>query len=118
MQRWPETKRADQPLPLLGGMAEHGARFAPACAQEAFRAEDASTAVRDRAAKAHLEGPQAPRHQYEAERYEREHHAVDRPALLHDPAVQDGETGEAHQPDERRRGHLPCVVAGVEPGWV
>src|ERR1700733_5481898 len=118
MERWSRRYRRNQRLPLLGGMPEHAARFTPGGAQEAFRAEDAPTAVRDRVVEAHLERPQAPRHHYEAERNEREHHAVDRPALLHDPAVQDGETGKAHQPDERSRSHLPCVVAGVEPGWV
>src|SRR5207249_12276601 len=59
-------------------------------------------AVRDRVPEAHLEGPQAPGDEHEAEADEREHHAVDRPALLHHAPVKDGQSGDAHQPDERR----------------
>ncbi len=46
-----------------------------------------------------------------AERRERQHHAVDRPALLHHAAVQDGEAWDAHQADERGGCHLPGGVA-------
>ena len=69
-------------------------------------------------AEAHLERPQHPGHQHQREGDEREHHAVDRPALLHDAAIQDRQARQAHQPHERRGGHLPRVVAGVQPTWV
>ena len=73
----------------------------------------------DRGAEAHLERPQHPDDEHDREGGERQHHAVDRPALLHDAAVQDDEAGNAHQTDERRGCHLPSVVSALsQVGWV
>jgi hypothetical protein len=81
--------------------------------ETAVRPEDVS-----RVAEAHVESPQRPRHKHQAERHERQHHAVDGPALLHHAAVEHDQSRDAHQTDERCGGHLPGVVARVQPGWV
>ena len=89
---------------------QHGARLAEEVVPEARLPAD-----RDRAAEAHLERVEHPDDQDDREGDEREHHAVHGPALLHHAAVEHDETRDAHQPHERRRGHLPGVVAGVQP---
>ena len=43
---------------------------------------------------------------------------VDGPFALDDTGVQDGESGHGLQPDEGGRGHLPGIVALVEPVWL
>ncbi len=112
VERWPFGDRRDARLGLLGPRAPSTLPGLPdECVEEAFPRPD-------RMAEAHLEGPQAPHDQRHAERHEGEHHAVDRPALLHHAAVQDREARQAHQPDERGRGHLPRVVTCVQPTWV
>ena len=117
MERRARRDRRDHRLTLLGGVPEH-APGSPQHVPKKPLVPKIPDRSGDRVAEAHLERPQTPGDQHERERDEREHHAVDRPALLHDAAVQDGEARKAHQPDERRRGHLPRVVAGVEPTWV
>ena len=105
--------RRDQRLPLLCGMTQHASRFSERRPQKAVRAEDARAAVRDGFAEAHLERPQRPGDHRQAEGNEGEHHAVHRPALLHHAPIQNGQAGDAHQSQQRRGGHLPCVVAGI-----
>src|SRR5216684_392351 len=72
----------------------------------------------DRHAETHLELPQHPRYEHQGKGDERHHHAVDRPALLHDAAVQNDETRHAHQPHKRGGSQLPGVVTGAQPGWI
>ncbi len=69
----------------------------------------------DGRAEPHLVAPQHPDDDDQGERDEGHHHRVDRPSLLHHAAIQDSETGQAHQSDERRRGHLPGVIACAQP---
>src|SRR6202041_2965619 len=79
MERRTFGDRWDRRLSLLSDMPEHASRLAPERVEEAFAASDRGT-------EAHLECPQAPRDEHQAESHESEHHAVDRPALLHDAA--------------------------------
>ena len=68
--------------------------------------------------KRHVEAEEHPDDQDDGEGREREHHAVHGPPLLHDAAVEHDQAGDAHQADERRGGHLPGVIARVQPGWI
>ena len=100
----------DLPLALELVVIEDGAGLPDEVVPEA-----SLTADRDRRAEAHLEGIEHPHEEHDGECDERQHHAVHGPALLHDAAVEHDEAGHAHQTDERRRRHLPRVVAGVQP---
>ncbi len=91
-------------------MREHGPRYPDEVSEEPVVRET----VEGRA-EAHLEPPQHPHHEHGRERGERQHHAVDRPALLHHAAVEHGQARHAHQPDQRRGGDLPGSVSCVEP---
>src|SRR5437764_899904 len=65
----------------------------------------------DTPAETHPEGPQDPHDEHDREGNERQHHAVDGPALLHHAAIQHREPGDAHQSHERRSGELPRSVS-------
>src|SRR5206468_2517529 len=95
-------------LTLQGLVAQHGPGLAPEGGKEAV-------AAADRRAEAHVEGPQDPHHENDGKSREGQHHAVDRPALLHDPAIENDQPGHAHQADEGGGGHLPCVVTRSQP---
>ena len=43
---------------------------------------------------------------------------IDGPFALDDAGVEDGESGDGLQPHEGGRGHLPGIVALVEPVWL
>ena len=88
--------------PFLVHMVEHRPRLADEVAEEAMARKPMP-----RRAEAHVEGVEHPDDQHRGERSEREHHAVDRPALLHHPAVEHDEARHAHQADEGRRRELP-----------
>jgi hypothetical protein len=60
--------------------------------------EDAGAKL-ERAAETHVEHPQHPDHQHQGKPGEGHQHGVDRPLALHDPAIQDRDTGDAHQAD-------------------
>ncbi len=62
-----------------------------------------------------LVGVEHPDDQHQGERDEGHHHRVHRPALLHHAAIEDDESGHAHQADQGRRCHLPSVVAWTQP---
>ena len=98
------------PLPLQRLVVEHVSGLADEVPEEA-RVRQAVPRI----AEAHLVPVEHPLDEHEGERDEGEHHRVHRPALLHHAAVQDDETGDAHQPDERRCRELPGVVARVQP---
>jgi hypothetical protein len=113
VERRPRGHEWDGGLSLLGDVIEHRSGLTDEVAEEA-RAGEAVPGV----AEAHVERPADPGDQDETEGGERQHHAVHRPTLLHYAAVEDDESGDAHQADERRRRELPGVVARVEPSWV
>jgi hypothetical protein len=75
------------------------------------RADDRARTAKERAdprmAEAHLEDPQDPDDENQAEPAERHDHGVDGPLALHQAPVQDGQAGQAHQADEGRSGQLP-----------
>src|SRR5205807_2876332 len=100
----------DVPLALQRLVVEH----VPGLADEVPEEARVRQAV-PRIAEAHLVPVEHPLDEHEGERDEGEHHRVHRPALLHHAAVQDDETGDAHQPDERRCRELPGVVARIQP---
>ena len=60
-----------------------------------------------RLAEAHLEDPQDPHDEDQAEPAERHDHGVDGPLALHQAPVQDGQAGQAHQAD---RGSRPSAA--------
>ena len=82
--------------------------------------EEGRVAAEDvhRLAERHVVAVQHPDDEDDGERDEGEHHAVDRPALLHHPAVEHDETRNAHETHERGGGQLPGVVRRIEPGRV
>ena len=102
------------PLSLQVVRTQHRPRLTEEVVEEA-RVRSAEV---DWMPEAHVVAVEHPHYEDEGEGDEREHHAVHRPALLHDPAVQDDEARNAHQADEGGCCHLPRVVAGVQPRWV
>src|SRR5438128_7489248 len=69
----------------------------------------------DRLPEARLEAVQNPYDEHQRERDEGHHHRVHGPALLHYAAVEDHESGHAHQADQGGRGELPRRVAWTQP---
>ena len=94
------------------------ALFARGPHDRAGLAEQVQAAAEPWLAEAHLERPQDPHDEGQAERAEHHHHRVDREFPLDDPAVENRERRDAHQADERRRRHLPGVIASAEPACV
>jgi hypothetical protein len=82
-------------------------------AQDRFRLteevpEEAAVGYRvNRLAKAHLETDKHPENEHDREGDERHHHRVHRPPLLHHPAIEDNQAGNAHQPHKGGGGELP-----------
>ena len=114
-RRLRELQLADQrdvrlSLQVVG--AEDGARLSDQIVEEAVRTTDADM---NGMPEAHVEAVEHPENEDEGERDEGQHHAVDRPALLHHAAVQDDEAWHAHQAYERGSGELPRVVARAQP---
>ena len=96
------THQRDVGLPLLADGAQDSARMADERADP-------------RRAEAHLEGPQDPDDQDQAEPAERHDHGVDGPLALYQSAVQDGQAGQAHQADEGSGRQLPGGISGIQP---
>ena len=63
-------------------------------------------------------GPYNPADEDHAEGIETHKGGVDGPFALDDTCVQDHKPWHRLQPDEGGRGHLPGIVARVEPWWL
>src|SRR5205807_7949227 len=112
-EAWTRCGQRNRGLALFGLVAQDLARDADEVPEEPMAADAVP-----RGAEAHLEGPQHPDDEDHRKGGERQHHAVDRPPLLHHAAIEHDEARHAHQTDQRRRGHLPSVVSGAEPRWI
>ena len=82
-------------------VTQGGAGFAP----------DGQQAV----AEGHLVRPCHPAQQHGGERVQRHEGGVHRPLLLHNAAVENHQAWHGLQAHQRRRCHLPCVIALVQP---
>src|ERR1700684_3781535 len=105
---WSRRHRRNRRLPLLAVVPQDLSWDADEASEEALMCDAVP-----RRTEAHLEGPQHPYDEHDRERREGQHHAVDRPPLLHHAAIEHDEAGNAHQTDQRCRGHLPSVVSGA-----
>ena len=62
--------------------------------------------------------PDDPADEDHGEAIETHESRIDGPFALHDTCVQDHESWHRLQPDEGGSGHLPGVVARIEPCWL